>query len=115
MQEQFYLLEHSQQRRLLTVLDHIDDIIAEKEGKELWFPCENVAEDKENTFEFNKVEYMNILLHTEKILAIVHSHTDETVEPSEHDRKVCNFIKIPYLIVNWPDKEIKLVNPGDYE
>ncbi len=112
------------------MLDHIDEIfkhvedhypyeacgiIAEKEGKEYWFPCNNVAEDPENTFEFNKTEYMNIVLNTEKILAIVHSHTDETAEPSERDISVCNFMNIPYLIIGWPQKEIKLVDPGEYK
>jgi proteasome lid subunit RPN8/RPN11 len=112
------------------VLNHLDEIfkhveaeypseacgiIAEKDGEEVWFPCLNIAEDSENSFELNKLEYMNILLNTEKILAIVHSHTNESAEPSKHDISACNFLELPYLIVNWPGKEVKFMNPGEYK
>jgi proteasome lid subunit RPN8/RPN11 len=40
------------------------------------------------------------------ILKIVHSHPDGSAEPSEHDKKACKFLQIPYMIISWPEGDI---------
>jgi len=91
-------------------------LLAKLGGEELWFPCENHAEDTEEGFLFNSVEYMTITMKTDSIVAIVHSHPDqEEAQPSKHDIQVCNFIKIPYLIVSYPSMDFYWLNPGDLD
>lgn len=86
-------------------------VVAERDGEEKFFPIPNIADDPYSEFEFSKPEYLEVILQN-NIRAIVHSHPDGVVEPSNHDIKACNFIKIPYLIVSYPKKDALWVEPG---
>ena len=63
-------------------------IISVVQGKEKWFPCTNIAEEN-NHFVIDTKEYLKIA-RTSDIIAIVHSHPDESSEPSELDINICN-------------------------
>lgn len=102
------------------ILDHIENeypkeacgLIVDNKGKQKWIPCRNVAEEPEEEFVIGSVEFIKAQIES-KILKIVHSHPNGTCEPSEHDRKACNFIKIPYMIISWPDGDIKEILPNE--
>ena len=72
----------------------------------------NVAEDPLTDWKFDKEEYVDIE-HNEKIIAIIHSHPNGEAIPSEHDIRACNYLKIPYIIVTWPNRGMLTLNPGD--
>ncbi len=90
-------------------------ILGKKNGEVIWKVCGNIADDPINGFEMNKRDYMKAVLELDRIEAIVHSHTDEPADPSDHDIAACNFLKIPYVIISWPSKEMKVVEPGEYD
>lgn len=84
-------------------------IIAVVKGKKKWFPCENVAEDFED-FIISSEDWLNVRTKAD-IIAVVHSHPDETNQPSEHDVKHCNALGIPYYIFSYPDMDLNIVEP----
>jgi proteasome lid subunit RPN8/RPN11 len=86
-------------------------LLIEVDGREEWVPCENHADNPEEEFVFNSVQFIQTVIRSDKVIAIVHSHPDGTALPSEHDLKASNFLKIPYLIVSWPDKDLQLYEP----
>ena len=62
--------------------------------------------------EKNLNEAEDLFIEGCNIKAIVHSHPDSDATPSPHDTKVCNFLKIPYLIVSFPGKDMKFIEPN---
>lgn len=84
-------------------------IIQQGDTKKFIF-CENLAEDKLNTFKIAPellVKYQLI----SKILYVVHSHYMEDCKPSQHDKDHAKALGIPYMIVSYPDKEIEIYDP----
>ena len=79
-------------------------VLLNKSGKLKWVPVENVAEDKENTFSLSPAHYANLCFQG-TIYAIVHSHPDQSSEPSESDIKTSDFLGIDYIIVSVPSGE----------
>ena len=98
------------------ILSHIENeypkeacgLIVSDNGQEKWIPCTNVAEEPEEEFVIDNREFINAQIKYD-IVKIVHSHPDGEAEPSAHDKKACNFIKIPYLIFSWPGGDMKEV------
>ena len=87
-------------------------VIGTINGKTEWFPCRNQAENPEEEFELNSKDYMEAVLASEKIEAVVHSHPDYRPDPSEHDIRTCNFLNLPYYIISIPNNEVVKLNPG---
>lgn len=95
------------------ILEHIEaeypkeacGLIVSDNGTEKWIPCENVSEDPEEEFVINNEQFVRAQLDYD-ILKIVHSHPDGSAEPSEHDKKACKFLQIPYMIISWPEGDI---------
>ena len=85
-------------------------VISVVKGKKKWFPCTNIAEDEED-FILDSQEYLK-LKRTTDIIAIVHSHPDKSVEPSELDIKYCNAVGIPYHIYSYPEMELNILEPS---
>lgn len=77
-------------------------IILNVRGKLKWIPCDNIAEDKLNTFKIDPTEYVKAKLMGD-IHAIVHSHPDSTDGPSEKDIVTSNFLSIPYIVFTVPE------------
>tara|TARA_Y100001963_G_C6788055_1_gene453972 strand:- start:3116 stop:3490 length:375 start_codon:yes stop_codon:yes gene_type:complete len=106
---------------LSEILKHLEEeypkegcgVIGKVNGETKWFPCRNQAEDPEEEFELNSKDYMEALLASEKIEAVVHSHPDYRPDPSDHDIRTCNFLNLPYYIISIPNKEVVKLNPGD--
>ena len=85
-------------------------IILNVRGKLKWVPCENTAEDKLNTFKIASKDFVASSMSGD-IFAIVHSHPNESPEPSEGDKKASNFLQIPYHIYSIPSKEKYIHTP----
>lgn len=84
-------------------------VIAIVKGSPQWFPCTNIAED-DNDFIISHKEYLEIRKKYD-ILAIVHSHIDQSNEPSVQDVNSCNALGIPYHIYSYPDMDLNIVEP----
>lgn len=61
--------------------------------------CENIAEDKIETWMINPLEYLK---YKKEIEAIYHSHPSGG-EPSPEDKIGCIRINIPFLVVSLPN------------
>ncbi len=77
-----------------------------------YIACINVADEKhqEDEFVISAEQYAD-LEDIGEILAIVHSHPDSTTSPSLRDRAVCSAMEIPWIIVSWPDGDIRTIVP----
>ena len=82
-------------------------IIGEENPK--FIPLENISEEKDH-FTIDPKEYVKYSM-VSKILYIVHSHYMQDCHPSEHDKKNCKALGIPYLIVSYPDKKEFIYDP----
>lgn len=84
-------------------------IIGIVKGKQVWFPCTNVAED-DNNFILSSEEYFEIKKKAD-IFAIVHSHVDQSNKASDYDIKCCNALGIPYYIFSYPGMSLNILQP----
>lgn len=79
-------------------------LIINQKGKRVWIPCENTAENREETFIISSTDYLKASLKGD-LIAIVHSHPDSSPEASEQDKKTSEFLGIPYIIYSLPEIE----------
>ena len=84
-------------------------ILTVVKGKQKWVPCTNIAEE-DNHFIIDTKEYLKIA-RTSDIIGIVHSHPDESSEPSELDINNCNALGKKYYIFSYPDMDLTIVEP----
>ena len=84
-------------------------IISVVEGKQKWFPCTNIAEENDH-FIIDTQEYLKIA-RTSDIIAIVHSHPDQSAEPSELDINTCNAMGKKFYIFSYPEMDLKVIEP----
>lgn len=70
-----------------------------KDGrKELYVPLENTSEDPTRHFRISPEDYANVE-EKYQIMAVFHSHPEETSRPSEADRALCEGSNLPWVIV----------------
>ena len=84
-------------------------IITVSKGKKKWIPCTNIAEE-DNHFIIDTKEYLKIA-RTSDIIGIVHSHPDESSEPSELDINNCNALGKKYYIFSYPEMDLTVIEP----
>ena len=84
-------------------------ILTVVKGKQKWIPCTNIAEEN-NHFIIDTKEYLKIA-RTSDIVGIVHSHPDESSEPSELDINNCNALGKKYYIFSYPEMDLTVVEP----
>ncbi len=84
-------------------------IISVVNGQQKWFPCTNIANEDEH-FIIGTDEYLKIA-RTSDIIAIVHSHPDQTSEPSELDINNCNAMGKKFYIFSYPDMDLTILEP----
>lgn len=89
-------------------------ILGVQKGKQVWYPCNNVAKDPYNDFAIDSLQYLK-LKRVVDITAIVHSHPDASSEPSKSDINNCNAIGIPYHIYSYPEMDLTIVTPVSSE
>ena len=84
-------------------------LVGVQKGKAHWIPCENIAEINEN-FIMDSSEYLKYK-RIYDIVGVVHSHPDESSEPSQDDINQCNALGIPYYIFSYPSMDMTIVKP----
>ncbi|MCW7549193.1 C40 family peptidase [Photorhabdus sp. APURE] len=85
-------------------------VIAQKSRVEKYFPCRNLATDPKEQFHLDPVDYINAE-DWGTITAIVHSHPDATTQPSELDKAQCDATELPWVIVSWPEGDLRTIYP----
>ncbi|WP_391528483.1 C40 family peptidase [Photorhabdus akhurstii] len=85
-------------------------VIAQKSRVEKYFPCRNLATEPEEQFHLDPVDYINAE-DWGTVTAIVHSHPDATTQPSELDKAQCDATELPWIIVSWPEGDLRTVQP----
>ena len=88
-------------------------ILAVVKGRVRWFPTNNVAKD-EDDFVIDSKQYFAISRSSD-IVGIVHSHPDSDCVPSESDIAHCNALGVPYYILSYPEVELSVTNPTNYD
>lgn len=102
------------------ILDHAEreyplescGLIVKIGGYKKYIPCTNsIGEgNSEEDFRISAEEYAYAEDQGE-ILAVVHSHPDHTTQPSVRDRASCSAMEIPWVIVSYPEKDIRIITP----
>jgi proteasome lid subunit RPN8/RPN11 len=89
-------------------------LIVKTETRKKYIPCTNVAEgNKQDEFVISPEEYADAEDMGE-VLAVVHSHPDATSKPSARDKAVCSEMGIPWIIVSWPEGDLRVVVPEQF-
>ena len=79
-------------------------LIVNVRGKLQWKPCKNVSKNPLESFKIEPSSYAAASLVGD-IFAVVHSHPDQSPDPSEQDIKSSNFLQIPYHIYSIPSED----------
>ena len=85
-------------------------VLLNKKGVLQWIPCDNVAFDKLNSFKISGKDFVRLSLSGD-IEAIVHSHPDESCEPSGSDISTSEHLKLPYHIYSIPEGKKYVYTP----
>ena len=84
-------------------------LVVQDGNNEKYIPLENISEN-ERDFKIDPKTFVKYQLIS-KIKYVVHSHYDSKCEPSEHDKKCCKRMGVPYMIVSYPKKEMCIYDP----
>lgn len=87
--------------------------IVESNGQLDYRKCTNTAED-DNDFVISAEEYASVEDDC-KIICVVHSHPNESCEPSMADKVSCEESQLPWLIMSLPSYEYKIIQPEGYQ
>ena len=85
-------------------------LVVQDGNNEKYIPLENISEN-ENDFKIDPKTFVKYQLIS-KIKYVVHSHYDSKCEPSNHDKKCCKRMGVPYMIVSYPEKEMCIYDPS---
>jgi proteasome lid subunit RPN8/RPN11 len=78
------------------------------------FECENIATDKENTFEISAEDYIKCF-NLGKIYGIYHSHVNQVSDFSIHDKELSEEMGIPIYVFSIKDNLFNLFIPNDLD
>jgi proteasome lid subunit RPN8/RPN11 len=81
-------------------------------GIKRYLPRDNISEDKTEEFKISGEQYSEAE-DLGEVIAVVHSHPDHTTQPSIRDKAVCSAMGIPWVIVSWPEGDIRTIVPED--
>ncbi|MGE3348209.1 MAG: C40 family peptidase [Ramlibacter sp.] len=73
-------------------------------------PCANVAQRGQSEFEIDPRDWA-AAEDSGEILAVCHSHPDESANPSMADRVMCERSGLPWIIIGWPSQVVKRADP----
>ena len=83
-------------------------------GKEKYNPCRNLAEDPEDQFIIDPDDWMKAEDEGE-VIAVIHSHPNYPPYPSEADLASCEYLDLPFYIVNPETKQWHYFKPSGYK
>lgn len=73
-------------------------LIVKKGKKSLAFACKNIAESPKDRFRIDPLDYARCAKEGE-VIAVWHTHTDQSPDPSPADRAMCEVSELPWYIV----------------
>lgn len=75
-----------------------------------YMPCANTHNEPKDEFRISPEEY-EAAESAGEIVAVVHSHPDATSMPSPRDQAVCNETGLPWVIISWPEGDVRTITP----
>ena len=81
-------------------------LLVERGGNEFFWPCKNIAAnlEEEITFAINPLDFAACEDSGAEILAVIHSHTQGSADPSEADIHNCKVYMLDWYIYSIKDK-----------
>ncbi|WP_082243381.1 C40 family peptidase [Xenorhabdus bovienii] len=103
-----------------TIIDHAKaeypneccGLVIQNSRKQQYIRCRNTAPLPTEQFSMHPVDYAEAE-DVGTIVAIVHSHPDATTQPSQLDIAQCDLSQIPWVIVSWPESDIRTIMPTE--
>tara|TARA_Y100000114_G_C11707046_1_gene301507 strand:- start:85 stop:792 length:708 start_codon:yes stop_codon:yes gene_type:complete len=89
-------------------------LLAIIEGKEIFWPCNNLAESKHEFFMIDPNDWAECE-DTGEIIGVIHSHPEGQVTASEADKASCEYIGFPYYIYSIKQDYWICVKPTDWK
>jgi len=89
-------------------------LLAIVNGVEKYFPCKNLAESKHEYFIIDPDDWV-VAEDSGELTAIVHSHPNDTENPSENDRASCEYLGLPWYIYGHETKSWFYLLPKSYK
>ena len=87
-------------------------ILAKTKNKLEYFACKNIAFDQpEYSFVIDPIDWANCEDSVDEIVGIVHSHPDGELKFSETDIASCNFLDVPFYLVEPATQSIIHIEP----
>jgi len=80
-------------------------------GALTFFRADNIAASPADHFVIRPMDWA-FAEDTGEVVAIVHSHPDESANPSAGDRVMCSRTGVPWIIVGWPSGVLVTCEPG---
>ena len=90
-------------------------LVAIVEGKEIFWPCKNIAEDQFEFFALDPEDWAECEDRGGEILGVVHSHPTGSSEPSDGDKASSEYVGYPYYIYSVEHKSWNIVNPSGWK
>ena len=89
-------------------------LLAVYKGKEKYFPCKNLAEEKGEYFIIDPNDWITIEDKGE-IVAVIHSHPNCPPTPSQADLASCEYLDLPFYIVTPETQQWHYFEPSGYK
>ena len=83
-------------------------------GKEKYFPCKNIAEDKGEYFILDPDDWIKAEDEGE-VIAVIHSHPNHPPYPSDADLASCEYLDLPFYIVTPETEQWHYLKPSGYK
>ena len=95
--------------------DEACGLVAIIEGKKIFWPCKNIAEDQFEFFALDPEDWAECEDKGGEILGVVHSHPTGSSEPSDGDRASSEYVGYPYYIYSIEHKSWNIVKPQGWK
>ncbi|CDH02123.1 C40 family peptidase [Xenorhabdus bovienii] len=103
-----------------TIMDHAQTeypkeccgLVIQHGRKQQYIRCRNTAPSPTEQFSMHPADYAEAE-DSGTIVAIVHSHPDATTQPSQLDIAQCDLSQVPWVIVSWPEGDIRTIMPTE--
>lgn len=106
----------------LEIMQHVQEeypreacgVVTQKSRVQKYHRVDNVHDDPENHFLMDAVQYAEIEDNPNwETIAIVHSHCGDGAStiPSAHDLCVCDEMAVSWVIVSWPEGDMRIIEP----
>ena len=89
-------------------------LLAVYKGKEKYFPCKNLAEEKDEYFIIDPDDWVKTEDKGE-IIAVIHSHPNCPPTPSQADLASCEYLDLPFYIVTPETQQWHYFEPSGYK